>query len=131
MSEGHNVDVEIDPGSLDVFARRVRRLAESWANTDGSAYKVTAAREGDTEWPKLGSFGEAGDFYDAYVNARNGLAENFSQLHSLLEGLAEASERIAENYRSTESLNNAGVQQIEAILGEEMVIDAGEEGPVA
>lgn len=121
----------VDPGDLDDFAKRMRELDKDWTDENGYPQKVLKAEEGDWGHPQLGTFDEAGQFRKQYNTARTNMAKNFNDLHNLLEGLADASKKIADQYRSTEALNNASVSEIDRILGEEMAPapGSGQPGP--
>lgn len=113
-------ETRVDPGDLDDFARRVRMLAEDWAAQDSAQQKVLRVDNDQWGFPKLGQFEEADTLRQQYQQARQGMAQNFNDLHNLLQGLGDASAKIAEQYRSTEALNQASMAQIDRILGEEM-----------
>ncbi|MEQ4208706.1 hypothetical protein ABN028_16790 [Actinopolymorpha sp. B17G11] len=119
----------VDPGDLDDFAKRMRELDEDWTDENGYPQRVLLAEDGDSGFPRLGTFEEAGQFRTQYNAARANMAQNFNDLHNLLEGLADASKKIADQYRSTEALNNASVGEIDRILGEEMAPAPGSGQP--
>ena len=110
----------VDPGDLEDFARRVREIDKDWTDTNGAPQKVLRVTSEDWGYPRLGEFEEAGSLREQYNTARTNIARNFNELHGLLEGLADASKKIAERYRSAEALNRASVNEIDRILGEEM-----------
>jgi hypothetical protein len=110
----------VDPGDLEDFAKRVREIDKDWTESNGAPQKVLRVAGEDWGYPRLGEFEEAGSLREQYNAARSNMARNFNELHALLEGLADGSEKIAERYRSAEDLNRASVNEIDRILGEEM-----------
>lgn len=110
----------VDPGDLDDFAKRVRELDHDWTDRDGATQRVLRVTDGDWEYPQLGTFAEAAALRDQYNTARSNMAGNFNDLHHLLNGLADASKKIADQYRSAEALNAASVKEIDRILDSEM-----------
>jgi hypothetical protein len=118
----------VDPGDLDDFAKRVRELDHDWTDRDGAPQRVLRVTDGDWEYPQLGKFAEAAALRDQYNTARSNMAGNFNELHHLLNGLADASKKIADQYRSAEALNSASVKEIDRILGSEMATSPAKPG---
>lgn len=120
-------EVQVDPGDLEDFAKRMTQLADEWGAEGAVPNRVLSATDGDYDYPTLGEFTEAGQFRTNYGTKLQEVFTAFTALHGLLEGLADGSKKIAENYRSTEELNAANVDQVNQLLDQSMAEAAPQE----
>ncbi|MFD2081103.1 hypothetical protein SAMN05421678_104211 [Actinopolymorpha cephalotaxi] len=110
---------QVEPGALDSFAKYVDELADGWNDKSTSdAVRMSDSKEGDYNYPRLGDFGGAKTLTSTYEQKRADTAKSCGELYDALRGLAKATRKIADKYRSAEALNNANVGQIDKILGE-------------
>ncbi|MGW0226944.1 hypothetical protein ACWDWO_01385 [Actinopolymorpha singaporensis] len=110
---------KVEPGALDSFAKYVDELADGWNDKSTSAaVHMAESQEGDYNYPRLGDFGGAKTLTSTYEQKRADTAKSCGELYSALRGLAKATRKIADQYRSAEALNHANVGQIDKILGE-------------
>jgi hypothetical protein len=122
--------VEVNPGDIEDFSKRVLQLADEWGRSDAAPAKILSATKGSSEYPDLGEFSEADQLRQTYgQKMQQDVYNSFTSLHQLLEGFAEASKKIAENYRSAEELNSASVDRINQMLGEAMAPKQGSTTP--
>lgn len=119
---------QVDPGDLEDFSLYVRRLADGMKDTKGMPYRLMTAPVGpDTTYsggheyfPHFGHFQEGQAIQKAYDGKLREVATAYNSMHKMLEALALASKKIADNYRSAEQLNRASADDISKVLGEEL-----------
>lgn len=121
-------ETQVSPSNLESFATFVDELAQGWADAGEYGY----AKELQEHEPELviGTFPAAEQLSNAYDTAHGNMLTAAGQLHALLKGLAEATQKAADNYKNSAALADASVQDIEAILDESLspvVEDAGEQ----
>jgi len=111
----------VDPGNLESFAKFIDELADGWNDPNGYAITMDRQAPGD-RWVKLGTFPAAAQLDQAYQTAHGGMQAAAANLYTLLTGLAEATRKVAENYRNSEQLAGASVQEVESLLAQHATV---------
>lgn len=121
-------DTRVSPSNLESFGAFVRELAQGWSESGEHGYaKQLQEHEANLV---IGTFPAAEQLRSAYDTAHGNMLDAAGTLHALLVGLAEATEKAANNYKNSSALADASVQDIEALLDESLspvVEDAGEQ----
>lgn len=121
-------DTQVSPANLESFAGFVDELRQSWGGEGEYGY----AKQLQEHEPELviGTFPSANTLSNAYDTAHGQMMNAAGQLHALLNGLAEATQKAANNYKNSAALADASVNDIEKLLDESLapvVEQAGEQ----
>lgn len=114
--------VEVSPGNISEFGKKMKDLADDWNAEYFPPVQVTKVKTDKPEqYPYYGkSFQAATEVQTAYDGVYEKMVPVIADVYEALAGLAEASHDIAEKYTTAEERGNAKVSAINKILTENM-----------